>query len=225
MCDVLVNVTSEFTAGEKRINLDLTVDNLKNRLELVTGIPPNCQNLRVYSEAGELIPVPEHATLNEIGLSNGWRIHVLDTRPREERLDLSGDGVRKYELSADDYAKRPDSVLAWKKKNHLGRFGDSASRTTSDSFQPDVEAAADIKVGSLCDVRLKSGTMSRGTVAYVGAVPDLPSGTWVGIKLDQPDGKNNGTVLGHKLFEAPEMHGICVRPLQVTIIDSDDEEL
>jgi len=39
-----------------------------------------------------------------------------------------------------------------------------------------------------------------GKVAYVGAT-DFEPGTWVGIVLDKPEGKNNGTVKGREYFK------------------------
>lgn len=39
----------------------------------------------------------------------------------------------------------------------------------------------------------------KGTVAYVG-YPTFASGRWVGVILDEPKGKNNGTLRGHAYF-------------------------
>lgn len=36
-------------------------------------------------------------------------------------------------------------------------------------------------------------------------------GTWVGIELDAPTGKNDGTVQGIQYFECKPKHGIFVR--------------
>lgn len=40
---------------------------------------------------------------------------------------------------------------------------------------------------------------AKGTVAYVG-FPTFASGKWIGVILDEPKGKNNGTVRGHSYF-------------------------
>lgn len=39
----------------------------------------------------------------------------------------------------------------------------------------------------------------KGSVAYVG-YPTFATGKWIGVILDEPKGKNNGTVRGHAYF-------------------------
>lgn len=68
-----------------------------------------------------------------------------------------------------------------------------------------------MKVGSLVEV---IGKGQRGTVAYVGATL-FASGKWVGVILDEPKGKNDGTVQGKAYFTCKENHGIFVRQSQV----------
>ena len=53
-----------------------------------------------------------------------------------------------------------------------------------------------------------------GIVAYVG-VTEFAPGKWVGVILDQPKGKNNGSVQGKSYFECPDKHGKLVE-LQLT---------
>lgn len=51
---------------------------------------------------------------------------------------------------------------------------------------------------------------SAGVVAYVGGT-DFAPGAWVGVELDAPKGKNDGTVNGTKYFSCRAKHGIFVR--------------
>lgn len=43
------------------------------------------------------------------------------------------------------------------------------------------------------------GKEVKGSIAYVGN-PTFASGKWIGIILDEPKGKNNGTLRGHAYF-------------------------
>lgn len=44
---------------------------------------------------------------------------------------------------------------------------------------------------------------------YVGA------GIWLGIELDKPSGKNDGSVRGVKYFSCPPKHGVFAPPSRV----------
>ena len=54
--------------------------------------------------------------------------------------------------------------------------------------------------------RVATNDDKPGTVAYVG-VTEFAPGKWVGVILDQPSGKNNGTVQGKSYFECADKHG------------------
>lgn len=71
----------------------------------------------------------------------------------------------------------------------------------------------------------------RGIVSYVGHVPEIPGiGSWVGITLDEPTGKNDGTVNGKPYFECGKNYGVFVRPERCEVgdfppLDLGDEDL
>ena len=49
-----------------------------------------------------------------------------------------------------------------------------------------------------------------GVIAYVGPT-EFASGTWIGIELDAPTGKNDGAVNGHRYFTCRPKCGIFVK--------------
>ena len=53
-----------------------------------------------------------------------------------------------------------------------------------------------------------------GTISYVGMTTFAP-GKWVGVTLDEPNGKNDGEVQGKRYFTCPPNHGIFVRQTQL----------
>eukprot|EP00543_Licmophora_paradoxa_P008029 CAMPEP_0202450412 /NCGR_PEP_ID=MMETSP1360-20130828/9019_1 /ASSEMBLY_ACC=CAM_ASM_000848 /TAXON_ID=515479 /ORGANISM="Licmophora paradoxa, Strain CCMP2313" /LENGTH=193 /DNA_ID=CAMNT_0049068661 /DNA_START=25 /DNA_END=606 /DNA_ORIENTATION=- len=62
-------------------------------------------------------------------------------------------------------------------------------------FGPD--SIHDIRVGMRCEVQPGS---RRGEVMYVGLVPELNAGYWVGVRFDEPVGKTDGSVPPNKSY-------------------------
>ncbi len=60
----------------------------------------------------------------------------------------------------------------------------------------------------LGDVVLARG--QQGTVRYVGPTQFAP-GIWLGVELDGPHGKNDGSVQGTVYFYCEPLHGIFVK--------------
>jgi dynactin complex subunit len=54
-----------------------------------------------------------------------------------------------------------------------------------------------LKVGQKVEI---IGKDVRGQVAYIG-MTSFAVGKWVGVVLDEPKGKNNGSIKGNKYFE------------------------
>jgi dynactin 1 len=73
-------------------------------------------------------------------------------------------------------------------------------------------AASDLIVGARCETR---GNL--GVIRYIGAT-GFAGGKWVGVELDEPVGKNDGSVQGKHYFSCEHGHGVFVRPSQITTI-------
>uniref|UniRef100_A0A3B4CCD5 Dynactin subunit 1 n=1 Tax=Pygocentrus nattereri TaxID=42514 RepID=A0A3B4CCD5_PYGNA len=92
----------------------------------------------------------------------------------------------------------------------------SLSTTSSGSSRMSSDGGGrPVKVGSVVEV---IGKGHRGTVAYIGTTL-FASGKWVGVILEEPKGKNDGTVQGKRYFTCIENHGIFVRQSQIQLVE------
>uniref|UniRef100_A0A672GXT9 Kinesin family member 13Ba n=1 Tax=Salarias fasciatus TaxID=181472 RepID=A0A672GXT9_SALFA len=64
------------------------------------------------------------------------------------------------------------------------------------------------------------GSSKAGTVRYVGTTR-FADGVWVGVELDAPVGKNDGSVGGQRYFQCKPAHGVLVRPDRLSLQSSD----
>lgn len=138
---------------------------------------------------------------------------------RPNYTDISD--VKKYVMPEEEYSKKTDSVLAWKKAQKLGRFDPNApsiEQAKVDGFAKEVEARG-IATGKRC--RVGGDDTRRGEVKYVGEVKEIPGGigAWVGVELDEPVGKNDGSINGTRYWGvASELkRGVFVRPERVEV--------
>ncbi|KIW37895.1 hypothetical protein, variant [Exophiala oligosperma] len=218
-------------SAERRITPSWTISQLKSKLEPVTGIPASFQTLRTRGHGGRIgdpsSSSPGWVTLSDdsslvgdpaYGLVRGSEIEILDGRPAAARqqFDFSDlAAVEKYQMPASQYEKLEDSVLAWKRRAKLGRFDPdqkSPAELAEERTRVDTEAVASrgITVGQRC--RVGEDDARRGTVRFVGAIEGLGGAreagcVWVGVELDEPVGRNDGSVL-----------------VEVTISNDDDDD-
>lgn len=151
-------------------------------------------------------------------------LQVADIRPLGARPNFTDTStVEKYVMPESEYAKKADSVLAWKKAQKLGRFDPNApslEQAKIAAFQAEIDSRG-IAVGKRC--RIGGEDTRRGIVRYVGEVPEIPGGlgAWVGVQLDEPVGKNDGSVGGQRYWgaEGGQKDGVFVRPERVEIGD------
>ncbi|KAJ5038872.1 uncharacterized protein L3040_006551 [Drepanopeziza brunnea f. sp. 'multigermtubi'] len=224
--DIPLQITSENSSSERRITPSWTVGQLKAKLEPVTGIPPLSQKLTLRLGGRQPILLEaadeEHTQLGNWPLAPYAEIHVTDIRPPGMRPNYTDASmVAKYEMSPDEYEQKTDSVLAWKKANKLGRFDPSAPSLEQAKLQAiDAEIKnRGIEVGKRC--RVGEDDSKRGEVMYVGDVEEIPGGPgkWIGVRLDEPVGKNDGSLKGKRYWgkDGDPKFGVFVRPERVEV--------
>lgn len=62
-------------------------------------------------------------------------------------------------------------------------------------------------------------TQLKGTLRFVG-LTQFSAGKWAGVELDEPLGKNDGQVQGHRYFQCEPNFGVFVRVSQVKSLTS-----
>ncbi|KAK4226446.1 CAP Gly-rich domain-containing protein [Podospora fimiseda] len=227
MADVPLYVVSDYSSSERRITPSWSIAQLKTKLEPITGIPPSCQNIFLKTSSNDKIPIQasdeESVYLQSFPLAPYAELQVVDTRPVSARPNFSSAaGVEKFVLPEEEYEKKTDSVLAWKKSQKLGRFDPNApshEQAKIAAIAQEIDARG-IAVGKRC--RLGGDDTKRGEIKYVGEVSQIPGlGAWVGIQLDEPVGRNDGSVGGTRYWgESSELkHGVFVRPERVEVGD------
>lgn len=97
-------------------------------------------------------------------------------------------------------------------------------KTETEPFvPPGIDSIQGMKVGDRCETQPGA---RRGTIMFLGETEGiLQEGYWVGVKFDEPLGRNNGTVKGKQFFECMDKFGSFVRPKNVTVGDYPEIDL
>lgn len=196
------------TANEKlqsdiNVSAATQVSSLRQRLYAMTGFALRTMRIKVNGVAVE----DETQTLEQLSGPN-VAIEVTGKSEFGNLDDVSA--VEKFEIADDDYDKRKGTVRDLKRRAGIPVKGEVPRCEES--------PPAGIDVGQRCEVELADGSHHRGVVRYVGK-RDGAKGYWVGAELDEPFGKNNGTLSGKKYFECDDNFGIFVKPVKVKVGD------
>lgn len=65
---------------------------------------------------------------------------------------------------------------------------------------------------------IADSSTKRGSISFIG-LTNFKAGFWVGVTLDEPVGKHNGSVGGEEYFKCGEKCGVFVRPNGVIVGD------
>jgi tubulin-folding cofactor B len=174
-------------------------------------------------------------------------IHIKDTDPHSISLhggleDVSQ--VEKYVMADEEYDKIKGTVRAINRERaakakaeeerkraageELGEElgGANAKQDAYEMTPEEVAAAFPIDGRCECDPGAR-----RGTICHAGPIINT-KGMWIGIRLDEPQGNNDGTKDGKRYFECPgAKYGVFAKPENVRVGDypeldpfaSDDE--
>eukprot|EP01104_Vermistella_antarctica_P011837 TRINITY_DN3347_c0_g1_i1.p1 TRINITY_DN3347_c0_g1~~TRINITY_DN3347_c0_g1_i1.p1 ORF type:complete len:292 (-),score=66.97 TRINITY_DN3347_c0_g1_i1:374-1207(-) len=241
---VLTSIVSKFTVYDK----SMSIGTLKDKLERTYGTPVQFMTLQLYdapSKGGQLLGnlTDESKLLGYYSPLDNMRLHVVDRDPNHTVALLQDvSQVEKYEMSEKDYNARDNTVrkLKQKEKEKKEAAGGGTgcgsvscgSPGTCGGASEEVVIPDHMHVGDRCEIMSGDGSLGRrGTVMYVGGL-HFAKGCWVGVRFDEPVGKNDGSAKGQKYFDCPMNYGSFTKPDKVTVGDfpeldlfDDDEEL
>lgn len=220
---------------EIRLDKHMSIETVKVKLSFHTGTNASAMLLHLLDDSGNVIAMlnEDHRKLGFYSPHNGYTIHIVDTDPNS----VSRDGgiedvgkVQKYVMSDEDYGNREKSYRKFKadrlkadpswtiEKEMAMKRGVEYIPPAPKITDPDhmKEVASSMSAGQRCTVDPGD---RRGEVCFVGQVEGLPPGYWVGIKYDEPLGKNDGSVKGKRFFDAPPGYGAFLRPDKIKVGD------
>ncbi|KAK3912516.1 Tubulin-folding cofactor B [Frankliniella fusca] len=218
--------TGENMYSEKKFQKSITVGDLKAKLEMITGGSAGTMKIEVYENDSEKLVCKldnDNALLGSFPIDDGMRLHVVDSFVLR---DITTHG-EKFDLTPEEYAKKTGTVREFLAKNRLGKYNEEEQKKIAEAKQAlkeaEEKAAKDINVGNRCEVKVAGAPVRRATVMFVGEM-DGKTGLWVGLKYDEPLGKNDGSVDGKRYFECPPKYGGFTRVTNVTVGDFPEEE-
>lgn len=226
---IKINVTNsktEHVAFDIKFAKSITVGELKQKLQVITGGSAGTMKVALY-KGDELVTSLTDDTMMLGALpiegTSGMRFHVVD-----EFLYVGQDeNVQKYELPEDQYEQKDNTVRSFLKKNRMGKYNEEEQKR-EDAKRLEREALEKQKaelctVGARCQVTVKGCPTRRGTVMYNGEL-EGKNGIFIGVKYDEPLGKNDGSVQGKRYFTCPPNYGGFVSPLSVEVGDFPEED-
>lgn len=158
----------------------------------MTGASCQTMQIEVYDKDNKLVcPLSDDkALLGSYPVENGMRLHVIDKFALRNELNFGN--VEKYEMPPELYAKRTDSVRSFLVKNKMGQYNEENVKKKEKQLEEEKTLAESTVIGSRCKVMTPNTPAKLGTVMYAGTLEGL-AGHWVGIKYDEPLGKNDGS--------------------------------
>lgn len=225
--------------AELRLDLRMSVSELKDRLYKHCGTRPSSMTVLLRDRSGKINAelTDENAKLGFYSAQNGDTLFVVDDDPNSasangwlENTDL----VEKYTISEEAYNKRANTYRKFRQEQLQRDPNWSMSGSASKNWtEADLDESnkPEMRVGDRVEVTPGG---KRGEIRFVDhGLKDLPGGWWIGIRYDEPVGKNDGVVKGVRYFSAEKAHGALVRPSRVTvgdfpplddILDNDEED-
>ncbi|KAL6426799.1 hypothetical protein ACFW04_009253 [Cataglyphis niger] len=131
---------------------------------------------------------------------------IFSRLTRLTRAPLGG-----YQMSATSTPTSPPESI---RGSYLGKSMSPSLNVSTTSLSSSVSQRDELKIGDRVIVSSMQGSKT-GVLRYQGPT-DFAGGEWYGVELDEPLGKNDGSVSGKRYFECPLKHGLFTVPHKVS---------
>lgn len=190
--------------------------NFQNKLEVITGGNASTMELELFNGDTLVTKLQNNDDLlGSYPILDGMRIHVTD------QFTFLAENVEKFNLSDEQYSQKRNTVRSFLQQNKLGKYNEEEQRKMQERLDEEIKEAealaAEAKIGSRCLITAK-GPRRIGTIMYNGRL-EGKSGIFIGVKLDEPLGLNDGFVNGKRYFECQPKYGSMVPVTNITVGD------
>ena len=143
---------------------------------------------------------------------------VHDDRPDEPIMNLPLSGI---DAKVDSPPASPDNQEQTSQQMNVADVKQTDTLHVPDScaplsLTPDPDAVVPLGLGT--GQRVLVGNSVEGTVQFIGRTHFAP-GMWIGVELEVPRGKNDGSVNGQRYFTCQARHGIFAPPTKIQVLD------
>ena len=189
------------------------VISLSERVYSMTGFELNSISFKINGKTNQ----DESEPLSTYSINGKIQIEVSGKSEFGDLGDVNS--VKKFEISDTDYDLRTGTIRELKRKAGIKVKGEVPEKVE--------EPPTGINLEDRCEVELPDKSHHRGTVKFIGTTHSA-KGYWIGIELDEPYGKNDGSIQGQRYFTCQEKYGLFLKPSRVNVgdfppIDWEDE--
>jgi tubulin-folding cofactor B len=235
---------------EITFDMDFSIEQVKDQLYIVTGTRPQFMEVQYLGQTLE-----DGQLLKHYNPANYGTLDVIDHDPDSLAKDGGLDDVskvQKYTMSMEEYQSRPNTYLKWKEEQikanpqwvapwvikqrevraqEVLQHGSVMTLEEAQAKYP-LESRVECSPGGRRGAVKFVGFLGRGPKTYADGFVE-PAVVWIGVLLDNPEGRNDGTFQGQRFFEAAMGFGGFFRPQNVEVGDfpvddpfasSDEEE-
>lgn len=216
---------------EKRYSKDVIIKDFKNKLEMITGLSAVDMKLKLLNKEKQFVCDldDDEKMLGFYPAEDNYYLHV---DAKQSIIATTEDpNFKRFELTNEEYASKKNTVREFKAKMKLGQFAPGADALAQkkeeekrEKIEKEKKLLDAISIGARCQVNSPGQPTRLGTVMFTGEMENK-IGYWVGVKYDEPLGKNDGSADGKRYFECSPKYGGFVKPEFIVVGDFPEEDL